>query len=159
MCTNINIFQTNCSADRRKLYDIRELRDSYEIRMTHLSKSAKNEISRLVSLTLKCCVISHRLQSQLHQSRSLRLKKIFSHGLIEYILCVYFYKYAFFRSNHSSINKTFATRRRLVYDPSLVHSQKERYLFWELLMVFLTSFLLYFNQKTRVALPQSLQIY
>lgn len=49
----MNIFQTNCSADRRKLFDVRELRDSYEIRLTQLSKSAKNEISRLVSVALK----------------------------------------------------------------------------------------------------------
>ncbi|KAL5274563.1 hypothetical protein ACFFRR_000964 [Megaselia abdita] len=39
---------TNYSADRRKLHDIREIRDSYEIRLTHLTKSAKNEISRLL---------------------------------------------------------------------------------------------------------------
>uniref|UniRef100_A0A1B0G985 Uncharacterized protein n=1 Tax=Glossina morsitans morsitans TaxID=37546 RepID=A0A1B0G985_GLOMM len=39
----------NCDADRRKAADIRELRDSYEIRLTRIQKSAKNEITRLVS--------------------------------------------------------------------------------------------------------------
>ncbi|KAI8129868.1 Janus kinase and microtubule-interacting protein 1 [Lucilia cuprina] len=38
----------NCDADRRKAADIRELKDSYEIRLTQIQKSAKNEISRLL---------------------------------------------------------------------------------------------------------------
>ncbi|KAL9873185.1 PFTAIRE-interacting factor 1A isoform 2-T5 [Glossina fuscipes fuscipes] len=38
----------NCDADRRKAADIRELRDSYEIRLTQIQKSAKNEITRLL---------------------------------------------------------------------------------------------------------------
>lgn len=38
----------NCDADRRKAADIRELKDSYEIRLTQIQKSAKNEISRML---------------------------------------------------------------------------------------------------------------
>ncbi|XP_061399545.1 repetitive organellar protein [Musca vetustissima] len=38
----------NCDADRRKAADIRELKDSYEIRLTQIQKSAKIEISRLL---------------------------------------------------------------------------------------------------------------
>ena len=44
-----NYLQINCDADRRKAADIRELKDSYEIRLTQIQKSAKTEISRLVS--------------------------------------------------------------------------------------------------------------
>lgn len=45
-----SLLQINCDADRRKAADIRELKDSYEIRLTQIQKSAKTEISRLVSL-------------------------------------------------------------------------------------------------------------
>ncbi|XP_037946028.1 nucleoporin nup211-like isoform X2 [Teleopsis dalmanni] len=38
----------NCDADRRKAADMRTLKDSYEIRLTQLTKSAKTEISRLL---------------------------------------------------------------------------------------------------------------
>lgn len=48
----IIISQINCDADRRKAADIRELKDSYEIRLTQIQKSAKNQISRLVSISL-----------------------------------------------------------------------------------------------------------
>ncbi|XP_055908249.1 restin homolog isoform X2 [Eupeodes corollae] len=40
--------QMSNDAERRKVADLRELKDSYEIRLTQLSKSAKTEISRLL---------------------------------------------------------------------------------------------------------------
>lgn len=42
-------FQISSEAERRKAADIRVQRDLYELRLTQLSKSAKNEIQRLVS--------------------------------------------------------------------------------------------------------------
>ena len=48
---NILYFQLQISSEAEKKIsiDMRELKDSYEARLTQISKSAKNEIHKLVS--------------------------------------------------------------------------------------------------------------
>lgn len=48
-------FQIAQEAERRKTSEIRSLKDSYEIRLTQITKSAKTEINRLVSEFLCVC--------------------------------------------------------------------------------------------------------
>lgn len=42
-------FQVCSNADKKKISDIREIKEAYDARLTQVTKSAKLEISRLVS--------------------------------------------------------------------------------------------------------------
>jgi hypothetical protein len=48
--------QISTEAERRKTSDMRKLKDSYELRLTQITKSAKCEINRLVSIRMKSII-------------------------------------------------------------------------------------------------------
>lgn len=58
-------FQISSQAERQISYDLRELKDSYELRLTQISKSAKTKIHRLVSVIMVTTTTAKKKKSEI----------------------------------------------------------------------------------------------